>query len=587
MANTAWPAVIRRLYRSAVPTDGPGSDADLLARFVARRDALAFGELVRRFGPLVFGVCRRVLKNDHDAEDAFQATFIALAVQAGRIGRGHALAGWLHTAAFRVALRAKSRRRFTAPADESLPDSAPEPADDLADGEWRELLDDEVRRLPEKYRLPVVLCYLQGHSNSEAAAALGCPRGTVDSRLAWARERLRHRLTRRGVTVPALWPAVGLSAAVAPHLGEAAVQSSLAWITTPAGAVSGPAAALAQGVLHDMYLLKLKLLAALAVGVATLGTGLGVAALAAGDDNQKPGSASAAGKPTPPAVVEKPPQLPAGAGEGGPSQPPILAEGGPGPVAGPGEGTIAKPAPQVLFATLGSLKRRHDEIRQALSSTIDPGVQLDGATLLSVLEFISDRTEVPIVIDETAFQREGVNPDIGQQPVKLKFHKNMTTDQVLRGVLDCISSTYVIRSGRIVILPVVTATSLQQLISLDAHDEAFDDVLLKLTLTTGANIVLDPKCQEKGRVRITIRLQNAQLQSVVEVLADMAELNVVAMDNILYLTGKNSRLQGGPPGGAPMIGGPGMPGDRGTPGNAGGGRPSGTLGPGGRPGGGS
>jgi RNA polymerase sigma-70 factor (ECF subfamily) len=156
------------------------SDAELVGRFLARRDEEAFAALLRRHGPLVWGVCRRVLGREHDVEDAFQATFLILARQAASIRRRSSLRCWLHGVALRVALRAKAsarKRRQEPPVD--LPSRNGDPVDAACAGELASVLDAEVRRLPERYRLPLVLCYLLGRTNEEAARELGWPKGTV------------------------------------------------------------------------------------------------------------------------------------------------------------------------------------------------------------------------------------------------------------------------------------------------------------------------------------------------------------------------------------------------------------------------
>jgi RNA polymerase sigma factor (sigma-70 family) len=148
---------------------------------------------------MVFGVCRRVLRHTQDAEDACQATFLVLARKAGGIGRGESLSGWLYTVAYRIALRFKrrsARRACPRPLDDVL-DAEPggEPSDQAAARELRQWLDAELRQIPEKYRTAFRLCHLEGKTSEEAAAHLGCPRGTVQSRVGRARERLRARLT--------------------------------------------------------------------------------------------------------------------------------------------------------------------------------------------------------------------------------------------------------------------------------------------------------------------------------------------------------------------------------------------------------
>src|SRR5262245_15562192 len=171
----------RRLRRLAEPP-GAESDRQLLRRFAAARDEAAFAELVARHGPLVRGVCRRVA-GDASADDAFQATFLVLARRAGTLRWGGAVGPWLYAAARRVALKARAaearrRRRERA--------AAPPAAEPVADPGWRELLavlDEELRRLPERYRAPLLACYLEGRTQDEAARQLGWSVGTLRRRL--------------------------------------------------------------------------------------------------------------------------------------------------------------------------------------------------------------------------------------------------------------------------------------------------------------------------------------------------------------------------------------------------------------------
>lgn len=198
---------VRRLFGSFGQASVP--DAQLLERFLKQRDQAAFELLMWRHGGLVLNLCRRVLHDEHLAEDAFQLTFVTLAQRAETIGKGESVASWLYKVAYRHALRVRSQAGQRAEREEPLgdlplPGREPDPADAAAWRELRPLLDEEVNRLPEKYRTAFVLCYLQGLSNEEAARQLGCPKGTVDSRLARARERLRQRLAGRGLAMPIL-----------------------------------------------------------------------------------------------------------------------------------------------------------------------------------------------------------------------------------------------------------------------------------------------------------------------------------------------------------------------------------------------
>jgi len=204
MAIPSLPAILENVQRRLRPSlSGVVTDAQLLERFLQERDEAAFELLMWRHGPMVFGVCRRVLHHQQDAEDAFQATFLTLARKAGSIGKRESLGGWLYMVAYRIALRARSRgtRRghMEKPLDElPIDPRSSDPADVTAWRELRRLLDVELSQVPEKYRTAFILCHLEGKTCEEAAEHLGCPRGTIQSRVGRARERLRKRLTLRG-----------------------------------------------------------------------------------------------------------------------------------------------------------------------------------------------------------------------------------------------------------------------------------------------------------------------------------------------------------------------------------------------------
>jgi RNA polymerase sigma factor (sigma-70 family) len=280
MTNNDRTTLTRYLRRTLrLPEAGGLADAQLLERFVADRDEAAFEVLVWRHGPKVLGVCRRMLHHDQDAEDAFQATFIILVRKARSIAKGQSLSSWLHRVAYRVALRARMLTQQRTARQKPLSEcQAAQGGQDAVWSDLRPVLDEEVDRLPAKYRAPFVLCYFDGKTNEQAARELGCPKGTILSRLAWARHRLRMRLTSRGLALTC-----GLvGTAAGPDVAEAAVPAMLVGSTVrtalliAAGQTTAIAsrqvAILTQGVLHAMLWTKVKagLSWVMLVGVLTL-----------------------------------------------------------------------------------------------------------------------------------------------------------------------------------------------------------------------------------------------------------------------------------------------------------------------------
>jgi RNA polymerase sigma factor (sigma-70 family) len=261
------------------------TDAELLERFLdhGRRGEAAeaaFAALVERHGPMVLAVCRRILRDEHDAEDAFQATFLVLVRKARTIARREVLGPWLYGVARHSAQQARARSaRRRVQEREVVVMRLVEPTQDVPAPDLRSIIDEELGALPERYRAPLVLCELEGRSRKEAAALLGTPEGTISSRLARARQRLRDRLARRGLALPAAALAAALSreaaAAVLPAaLEEMTVRAAMRFAahSAAAGAVSVPVAALTEGVLKAMLLTKLKpAVLALVVGITASG----------------------------------------------------------------------------------------------------------------------------------------------------------------------------------------------------------------------------------------------------------------------------------------------------------------------------
>ncbi len=257
-------------------------DGQLLERFIDQHDEAAFTALLRRHGPLVLAVCHRALPCAQDAEDAFQATFLVLARKAKSIAKHGSVASWLYGVAHRIARRAKAdivKRRLRE--GRGRPVAAPDALQELVWRDLRSILDAEVSRLPEKYRTAFVLCYLEAKSQEEAARLLGCPRGTVSSRLVRARAILQARLTQRGLTLSAAFVTTLLSgttaSAVIPgKLVATTVRAALqvgAGRLADAGLVSAQVITLMEGGLKTMTKFKMAAVLLLPLGLVVAGTG--------------------------------------------------------------------------------------------------------------------------------------------------------------------------------------------------------------------------------------------------------------------------------------------------------------------------
>jgi RNA polymerase sigma factor (sigma-70 family) len=254
------------------------SDPDLLQRFKGQRDEAAFHALLLRHGPMVLDVCRGVLANEADAEDAFQATFLILASRAGAIHKGASVGSWLHGVAYRTALKARSQRTTRQKHEAGAPAQPISEPDDLTWREVRRVLHEELTGLAERYRGPLVACYLEGKTQDEAAAQLGLGKTTLKERLERARVLLGARLVRRGlgpaaVLVAAAWPSVSVSACLPAPLVSSTTKAAGAFAAgraVPPGAISAKVAALTEGAMSAMLPTKLKIaMVLLALGVLT------------------------------------------------------------------------------------------------------------------------------------------------------------------------------------------------------------------------------------------------------------------------------------------------------------------------------
>jgi RNA polymerase sigma factor (sigma-70 family) len=298
MAKGAADAVLRHIRcLVAAPTCDPLSDQELLRRFARQHDETAFTTLVRRHGGMVLHVAERVLQNHHDAEDVFQATFLALSRRAGSRTWQHSISNWLYTVAYRLALRVQVQAQLHASVETQRVGRVA--ADPLAVVSGRELcvaLDEELHGLPERYRMPLILCCLEGVSRDEAAAQLGWSLGALKGRLERGRTLLRQRLAWRGFTLPAVLAAElftdqATRAAVPPWL----VQAALRTVGEPAARVLTLAQAVNQGL--RVFMGKAVLAAILLACGGSLGAGLVLQSVATTKPmEEKPAEAS---KPAP------------------------------------------------------------------------------------------------------------------------------------------------------------------------------------------------------------------------------------------------------------------------------------------------
>jgi RNA polymerase sigma factor (sigma-70 family) len=262
--------VVHRVRQTAL-VHGGMTDGQLLERFIADRDETAFAALVQRHGAMVHGVCRRVVGHVQDAEDAFQATFVVLIRKAASVTPREAVGNWLYGVAYRTALEAKARRarrRMREMQVQDMPQPMVEPAELWHD--LQPILDRELSRLPDKYRLPVVLCDLEGRARQEVSQQLALPEGTLSSRLARGRKLLAARLARHGFAL-----AAGTLVLLLAEQSASAAPATLVVSTVQAatGSPIAPVAALVEGVLKAMFLTKIKTGVTALVVVALLGTG--------------------------------------------------------------------------------------------------------------------------------------------------------------------------------------------------------------------------------------------------------------------------------------------------------------------------
>jgi RNA polymerase sigma factor (sigma-70 family) len=507
------PESLRALVRALGPASATApNDGQLLERFCEDRDESAFAALVERHGPMVLSVCLRVLGSPHDAEDAFQATFLVLARRATAIGNPHLLSNWLYGVAWRTASRARvaaARRR----AHETNAGSCATMSRDakVDTGELRSVVDEELNRLPARYRAPLVLCYLEGRTQDEAAAQLGWAKGVLRSRLDRGRDKLRKRLLRRGFGVAAAALTVGLAedaagAAITRALVQRTASAAVAFAAGMplAGTLSGTAV-LARGVVDAMFLTKLKLSGLLFFTACLLGSGVlwGRPAFI-GRANSAPAVSSSA------SVFERP-----------------LAQS-----------TLGHPA-----SAQAPRSAPARDIRDQLEQKIDRVGFDQGTRLPDALELISDKYDLTIRINEPAFKEMTPGWELEETKVLLPVVTNVTVRQALGMLFEQAGVQYVVQNNDLIVVPqawVDRGMPFRQLIDANFKQTPLREAFEKLSRQTGTTIILDERVAKGSDEAVTLRLQRVPLVTAVFVLADMKGLRAVPLSNLLYVTSKQN-----------------------------------------------
>jgi RNA polymerase sigma factor (sigma-70 family) len=510
--------VLSYLRRLAPEASAHDEDGPLLSRFL-QGDAAAFTTLVGRHAPLVWGVCRRLLGPSPDAEDAFQATFVVLVQKAASLADGRPLGPWLHKVASRTATKARARaaKRRSREASVEVEPAAADPAI-ASQRELGAILEEELGRLPEHYRRPVVLCYLEGLTNEEAARRLDCSKGTILSRLSRAREQLRGRLARRGLDPAGAVLPAALAAEPAPvALVEAVVRAGPLLRSGAATGLSASVVTLAKGVVIGMFLRKVEVAGVVLLAMAMMAGGAGWLSQRPGEGALQAAAPAADGK--------------AAAKE---------AEG--------------KSEAKSEKAVVAPLKTPFDEIRGTLRRTIDfQGFDDPKLSLLEALDNLSKRYQVQFSINEKAFRSEAVDLDAAatriaeQQPIapfKTSLHnvlnKVLARVPVPSGVVYLVRKDHVeITTGQAACAELkVAADQLPTLVHHDFRQADLAEALMKVMEDSDANIVFDPRINLKpgGKLQITSRLMNVPVETALKLLANMADLAVAKLDNVYYVT---------------------------------------------------
>ena len=551
MANGQLASVFRHLrHLLGKPLATEQTDGQLLHRFVHEHEQTAFTMLVQRHGPMVLGLCRRTLQDEHAAEDVFQAAFLVLVRKASSLHQYGSLGNWLYTVTYHLALKTRARQARQRLQERQV-ECMPEPvAGDAGDwSELRPLLDAELASLPAKYREPVVLCYLEGKTNEVAARELGWPVGTVKVRLSRARDLLRDRLTRRGLALSTalLGPSLATSASAAVPIGlletttEAAALFAAGELAA-AGAISSQAVILAQGALKVMFLNRLQFVGVILLVLGLVGAGTGMVL----------NHAAAEPPPSPDAIEAVAPTTVAESAADAPKKP----------------DPASKPDPAVRLAPPRS--RKVHLALAYMSPTFKSEKIEPGSTLQNALDYIAKEYKVTILIDKQAFNAIGI-AKVEDYKVELPKMTDVRLTTVLNKLLrqirgDVYTGTFQVRPDYIEVTTnyhqmaetpaeaaehhglrsAVTPTlppelwgdytrKISPVVHLDADERPLADVLRDLSTDVELDIVIDRRAAQRAQTPVTLTLNNALLDTAVGLLLEQADLDWMWVDNVVYV----------------------------------------------------
>jgi RNA polymerase sigma factor (sigma-70 family) len=534
------------LFHKLRPPADTGCDAELLRKFAQARDPEAFAEIVRRHGAMVLAVCRRVLGDGPDAEDAHQIALMALARDAGKIANPHAVGGWLYRVAWLTARKLAGRvhRRKPQPltTDPTTP-MTPSPENDV-----RGVIDEELLGLPERFRAVAVLCLLEGRTNTEAAGMLGIPKGTVDSRLSTAKAKLRERLLRRGVAAAALLTVEQVLTSETSAAATRAAALATQAITVALDYAAGVPTAGSEHLIHTANGVRpvtsnLKWLAVAMFSTALIGGG-GVGVYVANAQEKDTAEQKADPKKPPKEEAKKPP--------------------------------AETPKPDTK-ADKGDGAKTADDVQRVLVGKVKMDGPLSGLEFGLLIDELTRKTGVTIRVDTAAFVRRGWGEEHIKQLTKKKLYSEGQPPTVLADLLREVLAqaatpnelnkfgrlSYHIKGNEILIVPEFTPSTTPKFghaadedgmtyfvtpeqiaetlygepVTARYKKKPLGEILEDLQERTGANIVLgNPDCEKQ---LITANFNDTRLLTVLKIVGDMHNLKPVVIDNVFYLTDAN------------------------------------------------